>query len=92
MMLSVALASALWAGHDFVLPHLGVNHNDVAALAAAAQTQLAGFHDWKVRTTLFFFSSMGHPHIIRRCFAAVSTGGGGGGVDGRGDHGLDRVR
>jgi len=52
MMLSVALASALWAGHDFVLPHLGVNHNDVAALAAAAQTQLAGFHDWKVCTTL----------------------------------------
>ena len=54
MMLSVALASALWAGHDFVLPHLGVNHNDVAALAAAAQTQLAGFHDWKVRTTFCF--------------------------------------
>ena len=50
MMISVAAASALWAGHDFVLPHLGAQHNDIAALAAAAQTQLAGFRDWKVRT------------------------------------------
>ena len=88
MMLSVALASALWAGHDFVLPHLGVNHNDVAALAAAAQTQLAGFHDWKVRTILVF-PSMGHSRLTVFCDCA---GGGGGGVDGRSDHGVDRVR